>query len=237
MKKPATVPSARSSDKAWERLNREIVACQNCPRLLAHCRQIASEKRAAYLDECYWGQPVPNFGQPHVPLLIVGLAPGAHGANRTGRMFTGDRSGLWLYRALHHAGFASQPSYERADDGQRLIDCAITAVCHCAPPGNRPTGEEIDNCVEFFARSWELADPRIVVALGKIAWDQTFRFAKSRGWWSGKTPRFAHAAEVALSEQTVLLGSYHPSQQNTFTGKLTEKMLDSVFRRARALCG
>ncbi|MBX3418253.1 MAG: uracil-DNA glycosylase [Pirellulaceae bacterium] len=228
----------RKSSKAsvsWKNLNGEICDCRRCDRLIEHCQLVAREKRAAYAEEVYWGKPVPNFGDASAKLLIVGLAPGAHGANRTGRMFTGDRSGLWLYRALHRAGFASQPTYESANDGQKLLDCAITAVCHCAPPGNKPTSDEIENCAGFFEQTWELTSPKVVLALGQIAWVRTFSFAKSKGWWFGKLPKFAHGATQMFETEVTVVGSYHPSQQNTFTGKLTEKMLDSVLAKVRQI--
>jgi uracil-DNA glycosylase len=221
-------PSSPSIRDSWQRLNADIRQCRCCIRLAEHCQAVAVERRAAYAEQDYWGKPVPNFGVRGARLLIVGLAPGAHGANRTGRMFTGDRSGLWLYRALHRAGFSSQATFESADDGQKLIDCAITAVCHCAPPGNKPTGEEIKNCSGFFLRTWNLTKPRVVLALGQIAWTCVFSHAKSQGWWQAKLPKFAHAATQSLNNGVTVLASYHPSQQNTFTGKLTEKMLDSV---------
>jgi uracil-DNA glycosylase family 4 len=219
---------------SWNELNRRIVACEACPRLRDHCRRVATEKRAAYREESYWGQPVPNFGETRAPLLIVGLAPGAHGANRTGRMFTGDRSGEWLYRALHRAGFANQFSYESRDDGLRLIGCAITAVCHCAPPDNKPTRDEVESCRSFLEQTWSLCRPRVVVTLGQLAWKESWRLAKSMGWHQGAIPGFGHLARVDLNECS-LIGSYHPSQQNTFTGKLTESMLDDVFRLAKSL--
>jgi uracil-DNA glycosylase family 4 len=223
--------------KAWQSLHRKIVACQACPRLRDYCRQIGLEKRRAYADWDYWARPVPNFGAAPAALLIVGLAPAAHGANRTGRMFTGDRSGEWLYRALHKAGFANQARAESADDGLELIDCAITAVCHCAPPDNKPTPEEIANCRPWLAQAIDLVQPRVLVALGQIAWRAVLGEARRRKWHAGKLPKFGHAAQVALNGGRWLLGSYHPSQQNTFTGKLTEPMFDAVFRQARLLVG
>jgi uracil-DNA glycosylase family 4 len=207
-----------------------------CPRLIEHCQDVAINKRAAYQSEQYWGRPVPNFGPSNARLLIVGLAPAAHGANRTGRMFTGDRSGQWLYRALHRAGFANQSTFESAQDGLQLIDCAITAVCHCAPPDNKPTRDEIENCRPFLERTWEQLKPRVIVALGKIAWTATFQLAKARGEWEGRLPTFSHATTVDL-RTTLVIGSYHPSQQNTFTGRLTEAMLDRVFEMAARKIG
>ena len=221
--------------RAWKSLNQQIVACERCPRLREHCRQIAREKRRAFADWVYWGRPIPNFGSPPARLLIVGLAPAAHGANRTGRMFTGDRSGEWLYRAMHKAGFANQATAERRDDGLELSDCAITAVCHCAPPDNKPTTEEIANCREWLRETIDLAQPKVLLALGQIAWRATWGEIRNRAWQSGGLPKFGHGAAVSLAEGRWLLGSYHPSQQNTFTGKLTEPMLDRVFAEARRL--
>lgn len=227
----------RGRKSRWDRLNRRIGACEHCPRLRAHCRTIAVEKRRAYQEWDYWGRPVPNFGDPNARVLIVGLAPAAHGANRTGRMFTGDRSGDWLYRALHKAGFANQPQSERGDDGLQLIDCAITATCHCAPPDNKPTPEEITNCRVWFHETIDLLPVRVFVALGQVGWRSVVDDARRRGWWDGAIPRFGHAAVVSLAGGRTLIGSYHPSQQNTFTGRLTEAMLDAVLARVRALAG
>jgi uracil-DNA glycosylase family 4 len=220
---------------AWDRLNRRIVACQQCPRLIEYCQAVAAEKRRAYVDWTYWGRPVPNFGAPHARLLVVGLAPAAHGANRTGRLFTGDRSGEWLYRALYRAGFANQPESNSRDDGLVLFDAAITATCHCAPPANRPTPEEIDQCHHWFTELVALLPVRVFVALGQVAWRTVVQEARQLDWLSGRNPKFGHGAVVALAESRWLIGSYHPSQQNTFTGRLTEPMFDSVFARAREL--
>jgi uracil-DNA glycosylase family 4 len=219
----------------WERLNREIVACERCPRLREYCRRVAETKRRAFQDCDYWGQPVPNFGDPQARLLIVGLAPAAHGANRTGRMFTGDRSGQWLYRALHKARFASQGESVAAGDGLALTDCAITAVCHCAPPDNKPAREELDNCHDWLGQTTDQLPVRIFLALGQIAWRGVVDLARQRGWHDGRIPKFGHGTVVPLTEGRSLLGSYHPSQQNTFTGRLTEAMLDDVFAEARRL--
>jgi len=215
------------------KLNQEIIACTRCPRLRSHCEEIAQTKRRAFADWDYWGKPVPNFGEFPAAVLIVGLAPAAHGGNRTGRMFTGDRSGDWLYRALHRSGFASQAHSTSRDDGLRLINCAITAVCHCAPPDNKPTREEIVACQTWFERTLDLAQPRVLIALGQIAWNQLLAALRAREWLVGPRPSFGHAREIELVEHRWLLGSYHPSQQNTFTGRLTEPMLDKVFERAR----
>lgn len=222
---------------AWERLNRRIVDCERCPRLRAHCRQVAVDKRRAFRDWDYWGRPVPNFGDAQGRLLIVGLAPAAHGANRTGRMFTGDRSGDFLYRALHRAGFANRPTATDRDDGLQLVDCAVTATVHCAPPGNKPTREEIDDCRAWFEQTAGLMPVKVFLALGRIGWRSVVDHARAAGWYTGRIPKFAHAAVVEFPEGRSLLGSYHPSQQNTFTGRLTEDMFDAVFARARELLG
>jgi uracil-DNA glycosylase family 4 len=219
----------------WDSLNQQIIACDRCARLRDHCKKIAIDRRAAFRDWTYWGKPVPNFGDPHARLLIVGLAPAAHGANRTGRMFTGDRSGDWLYRAMHKAGFANQASAEHAADGLTLTDCAITATCHCAPPDNKPTPCEITECASWLQQTCDVVSPRVFLALGGIAWTTVVREATKRGWLERPSPKFGHGAVASMSEGRWLLGSYHPSQQNTFTGKLTEPMLDQVFMTARRL--
>lgn len=222
----------------WSRLNREICDCQLCPRLTEHCRKVAIEKRKAFQEEKYWGGPVPNFGRSKVPLLIVGLAPGAHGANRTGRMFTGDRSGDWLYRAMYGAGFCNQPESTDLKDGLKLQQCAITAVCHCAPPDNRPVAEEIANCRPFLEQTVSTCRPYVLLALGGLAWNQLLRLAIESGWLPPPRPKFQHGAIVDLDfgrKPMKLVGCYHPSQQNTFTGRLTREMLDSVFNQVRRL--
>lgn len=221
--------------KAADSLNSQIVACERCPRLRDYCREVAEAKRRAFLDWEYWGRPVANFGVAPAGLLIVGLAPAAHGANRTGRMFTGDRSGEWLYRALHKAGFANQATCERADDGLQLIDCLITATCHCAPPDNKPLPSEVANCREWLIETFDVVQPRVILALGQIAWKGVVEECRRRKWYAGQVPKFGHGAKVALADNKWLLGSYHPSQQNTFTGKLTEPMFDAVFGEARQL--
>lgn len=218
---------------SWPALNRQIIQCERCPRLRNFCRQIAQQKRRAFADWNYWGRPVPNFGDPQARLLIIGLAPAAHGGNRTGRMFTGDRSGDWLYRALFKAGFANQPTSVSADDGLRLIDCAITAAAHCAPPDNKPTPKELANCQAWFADTLDLLNPRVIVALGQIGFRAALAGAKRRRWFAGPAPKFGHAAVVKLADGRRLIAGYHPSQQNTFTGKLTEPMFDRVFALAR----
>lgn len=222
--------------KSSDRLNRSIIACERCPRLIAHCRKTARDKRAAYRDETYFGRPVPNFGDPAGRVLIVGLAPAAHGANRTGRMFTGDRSGDFLFAALHRTGFASQPTATRADDGLTLRDVLITAACHCAPPANKPTREELANCSDWLAHTLDLMPRlRVVLCLGAIAFDAMLRYYQAQGWVDKRAAhRFGHGAAYAFDDAPILIGSYHPSQQNTFTGRLTEPMLDDVLRQARA---
>jgi uracil-DNA glycosylase family 4 len=217
-------------------LNRQIVACERCPRLIGYCREVAITKRRAYLDWDYWGKPVPSFGDPAARLLVLGLAPGAHGANRTGRMFTGDRSGDFLYRSLHKAGFASQPESRSAQDGLELTDAWITAAAHCAPPDNKPTPVELRNCRPFLERELEiLTNVQVVVALGKIAFDTYLSVMKNRGEIERLSDfRFGHG--VLYSDlRPALLGCYHPSQQNTSTGKLTQSMLDEVFAHAAQL--
>jgi uracil-DNA glycosylase len=221
-------------------LREQVIRCRACPRLVEWREKVAREKRAAFRDEDYWGRPVPGFGDPHARLLIVGLAPAAHGANRTGRMFTGDRSGDWLFGALHRAGFASRPSATHRDDGLRLQDAFLTATLRCAPPGNRPRPAERKNCRPFLEAEFDHFLPRIrcVVALGGYAWGHVLRILRDRGL-SVPSPRpsFGHGAEVSLAEGPTLLASYHPSQQNTFTGTLTEKAFDEVWARARELVG
>lgn len=217
------------------RLQETIVACRACPRLVRHREQVAATKVRRYRDWQYWGRPVPPFGDPAARLLIVGLAPAAHGGNRTGRIFTGDRSGDFLFAALHRAGLASQPTSISADDGTELGDVYIAAVNRCAPPGNRPTSEERDNCLPYLVRELEmLADARVVLALGAFAWDGALRALARLGQRTSPKPRFGHAAEGTVGTYR-LLGCLHPSQQNTFTGRLTPAMLDAVLARAREL--
>jgi len=220
---------------AWDELNHEIVACDACPRLRAHCNTIAKEKRRAFQNWDYWGRPVPNFGDPQARLLIVGLAPAAHGANRTGRMFTGDRSGDWLYRALAKAGFANQATAVNRADGLVLQDCAITAACHCAPPDNKPTREELANCVPWFQQTVDLLPVKVFLALGQIGWRAIIDLVRDAGLLSGRVPKFSHGGCAELSDGRWLVGSYHPSQQNTFTGRLTEEMFDAVFEQVTRL--
>ena len=217
-------------------LHAEIVACTRCARLRAHCADVAAVKRAAYRDETYWGRPLPGFGDPAARLLVVGLAPGAHGANRTGRMFTGDRSGLFLMTAMHAAGFATIPRSESRRDGLELRDAWITAAVRCAPPDNKPTPQEFDACLPFLEQEWAaLPRVRVVVTLGKLAWDATWRVLAGRGQGVRPRPAFGHGASVrAPQEGPLVLGAFHPSQQNTFTGRLTPEMLARVFHDAAA---
>lgn len=220
-------------------LQEEIVTCSRCTRLRDHCAAVAEVKRRAYRDQAYWGRPVPAFGDPQARVLILGLAPGAHGSNRTGRMFTGDASGELLYRALHKTGYASQATSVSREDGLVLKDLFITASARCAPPGNKPTREELRNCRPFFERELDLLpNVRVVVTLGKIAFDTYLDVLKSRGAIRSRAPFvFGHDRQFTTAPGLpVLIGSYHPSQQNTSTGKLTEKMLIDVFKRARRIC-
>jgi uracil-DNA glycosylase family 4 len=217
-------------------LEREVTGCRACPRLVDWREQVAAEKRAAFRDEDYWGRPVPAFGDPLARVLAVGLAPAAHGANRTGRMFTGDRSGDFLYASLHRTGFASQPTSVRAGDGLELRDCWLTSGVRCAPPANKPLPSERDACRPWLERELELLHRvRVVVALGGFAWDVALRSLPVLGGTPPRPrPRFGHGVEVPTGAVT-LLGCFHPSQQNTFTGRLTPPMMDAVFARARVL--
>jgi uracil-DNA glycosylase family 4 len=216
----------------------QVVSCRRCPRLVAWREEVARVKRAAFADEDYWGRPLPGFGDPEASLLVLGLAPAAHGGNRTGRIFTGDRSGDWLFAALWRAGVANQPLSRDRADGLRLTGCYVTAAVRCAPPANRPQPAERDNCLPYLVRELELlTGVRAIVCLGGYAWDAALRALSARGVQLPRPrPRFGHGAEMALGGYT-LLGCYHPSQQNTFTGRLTEAMLDDVFARARGLAG
>jgi uracil-DNA glycosylase family 4 len=217
-------------------LEREITTCRRCPRLVAWREQVAREKRAAFRDEEYWGRPVPAFGDPAARVLVLGLAPAAHGANRTGRMFTGDRSGDFLYASLHRTGFANQPTAVHAGDGLELHDCWITAGVRCAPPANKPLPVERETCRGWLDRELALlARVRVVVCLGAFAWDVALGSLHVLGGVVPRPrPRFGHGAELDAGAVT-LLGTFHPSQQNTFTGRLTPPMLDAVFARAREL--
>ncbi|KUG55758.1 uracil-DNA glycosylase [Serinicoccus chungangensis] len=219
-------------------LDARVSVCSACPRLVRWREDVASTRRAAYADQPYWGRPAPGYGDPAPEILVVGLAPAAHGANRTGRIFTGDRSGDWIYAALHRAGYASQASSTHAGDGLTLRSVRITAAVHCAPPGNAPTAAERHTCGAWLERELALVEPtlRSVLALGGIGWDAFLAGARSAGWQVPRPrPRFGHGAEASLRSPTGrpvrLLGSYHVSQQNTFTGRLTEAMLDEVLAR------
>jgi len=210
--------SSLSLIESW---NQEIIACRKCPRLVEWRESVAETKRKSFADESYWGKPVPYFGDPDAKLLILGLAPAAHGANRTGRMFTGDRSGDWLYRALHRAGLASQATATDLNDGLKLTNVLIAASCHCAPPDNKPLPEELENCNPFLRRMLASRNWDGILCLGGIAWTQLHRTLGLKG------PKFAHGT-VHQSKDTRIVASYHPSQQNTFTGRLTEEMLDQA---------
>lgn len=218
-------------------LNQEVVACTRCARLVAHCRKMGQVKRRAYLEWDYWAKPVPGFGDPVARLLILGLAPGAHGSNRTGRPFTGDGSGNFLYPVLHKAGFASQPTATHRDDGLRLLDSYITAAVRCAPPENKPSPEEIAACAPYLDREFAaLRNVKVVVVLGKIAFDAYLNYLKRRGDLKSKSAfLFGHGETYKLPNGHTLLCSYHPSLQNTLTGKLTEKMFLDVFKKAKRI--
>jgi uracil-DNA glycosylase family 4 len=229
-------PQALPAD--LESLARRVHRCRLCPRLVAWREAAAADPPRRYQEERYWAKPLDGFGDPEARIVLIGLAPAAHGGNRTGRIFTGDRSGDWLFAALHRCGFANRAESERRGDGLRLRDAYVTAVNRCAPPANRPTPAERDNCLPYLERELELLTrSRVLVALGSFAWDGALRAVRSLGGELPRPkPRFGHLAE-ARAGRWALLGCYHPSQQNTFTGKLTEPMLDEVFARARELAG
>jgi uracil-DNA glycosylase family 4 len=213
-------------------LQSEIVSCRACPRLVAWREEVARVKRASFASETYWGRPIPGFGDPSARVVVLGLAPAAHGGNRTGRIFTGDRSGDWLFAALWRAGFATQPESVSRDDGLTLTDCWVTAAVRCAPPANRPSPSERDNCLPWLVDELALlARARVIVCLGGFAWDCAMRVLEA----PRPRAKFAHGAELEVADRWTLLGCYHVSQQNTFTGRLTEPMLDAVFARAREL--
>ena len=219
------------------RLSLDVAGCRACPRLVAWREQIAQDKRAAYRDDDYWGRGVPGFGDPDARILVLGLAPAAHGANRTGRVFTGDRSGDWLFRSMHRSGLANQATSTSIDDGLRLTDAWVTAAVKCAPPDNKPEPGERDACRPFLVRELALLDRlRVVVCLGAFAWDAALRLRAALGHPRPRPrPRFGHEAVFDDGAWLALVGCFHPSQQNTFTGRLTEPMLDAVFARAAAL--
>ncbi|NNK48613.1 MAG: uracil-DNA glycosylase [Gemmatimonadetes bacterium] len=240
--------SASADPLALEGLNAEVVACTKCPRLVEWREEVARTKRAAYVADEYWGRPVPSFGDPAARILIVGLAPGAHGANRTGRMFTGDRSGEWLYGALHRAGLATRAESTWRDDGLELVNAWLTAAVRCVPPANKPTPAERETCRPFLQREVAaLENLRAIVALGGFAWDAILRVLRDVGYAvPSPKPKFGHGAETEIgsgpeasvgSGSLVLVGSYHPSQQNTFTGRLTREMFDAVWSRATEVAG
>jgi uracil-DNA glycosylase family 4 len=227
MTRVSTIAAANDLDA----LDELVISCRACPRLVRWREQVANEKRAAYRDDEYWGRPLPGFGDPDAHLLVVGLAPAAHGANRTGRMFTGDRSGDFLFAALHRAGYANQPTATSRDDGLELDGAYISAPVRCAPPQNKPTAAEQSRCRPFFKRELELLDKvRVVLVLGQIGYVATMRELGP-----SPRPRFAHGLEVALPGGEILLCSYHVSQQNTFTGRLTPEMFEEILERARAI--
>jgi uracil-DNA glycosylase family 4 len=224
----------RTQAQGLKQLEARITTCRRCPRLVEWRERVAREKRAAFADEDYWGRPVPGFGDARASVYILGLAPAAHGANRTGRVFTGDRSGDWLFASLHRTGFANQPTSVSIDDGLRLTDAWVAAAVRCAPPANKPLPSERDNCLPYSAEELRLLDrTKAIVCLGAFAWEAAARLFELR-----PRPRFGHLAEYAIGDgRPVLLGCFHPSQQNTFTGKLTEPMTDAVFTRAREIAG
>lgn len=221
----------------FEKLQNEIIHCRKCLRLVAWCEKVATDKVRRFAHENYWGKPVPSFGDFDASVLVVGLAPAAHGGTRTGRVFTGDRSGDWLFRALHKFNFSNRPTSTDRNDGLILKNCYITAALHCAPPQNKPTTEEKNNCLPYLLKELQLLkELKIIVALGKIAFDTVIRSYGELGLATfDKRPVFGHGNEARLNERVTLIASYHPSQQNTFTGKLTEPMFDAIFKKALAL--
>src|SRR5881628_2177647 len=230
-------PAALQSPTALERLNARIVRCRRCPRLVAHREAVAAAAPRRYLGDSYWAKPLPGFGDPRARLLLVGLAPAANGGNRTGRMFTGDRSGDWLFDALHHAGFASQPTSEHRGDGLSLLDAYVTAAVRCAPPDNKPTLDEFARCEPYLVTELRLLTRvRVVVGLGRIGWQAYLKARRALGAPARRpAPKFGHGALVRFDDGVTLIASYHPSQQNTFTGKLTRPMLRAIFLTARRL--
>ncbi len=226
-------PHTYYEKKKLHSIDIDISNCKRCKRLINYCSKVAQEKRKSFEDWDYWGKPVPNFGDYKAKLIILGLAPAAHGANRTGQMFTGDNSGLWLFRALHRAGFANKKNAKSLKDNLKLKNALITSVCHCAPPANKPTAKEIANCASYLKESLEVTKPKVFLALGGIAWKELFRFLKNEGLWTQAYPKFAHNSVVKLNKNQIALSSYHPSQHNTFTGRLTEDMFDEVFATAK----
>jgi uracil-DNA glycosylase family 4 len=237
---PPDVVRLADNAPSLERLDARVSVCRACPRLVDWREEVAAKRRAAFADERYWGRPITGWGPERAPIAVIGLAPAAHGGNRTGRIFTGDRSGDWLFAALYRAGLARQPTSIRADDGQQLVDVRMLAAVRCAPPGNAPTPGERDTCRPWMVRELVFLRPtlRVVVALGGFAWSAVWPAMTAAGYQPPRRrPRFAHLAEATTEDGFTVLGSYHPSQQNTFTGRLTEPMLDEVFERARAAAG
>jgi len=227
----------RLGTRDLERLQQQVIRCKRCPRLVRWRGKAARDKTRRFAQWEYWGRPNPSFGDPKAQVLLIGLAPAAHGGNRTGRMFTGDRSGDWLYRTLYEFEFANQPTSVSRDDGLRLTNCYITATCRCAPPQNKLLPAEIRNCRPFLLKELELLrNVRVIIGLGKVGFDSAVNAFQELGWASfSKRPRFAHGSEYKLNETVTLLGSFHPSQQNTFTGRLTRSMFDAIFKRAQTL--
>ena len=225
--------------KRLKSIDRAIIACTRCPELRAYCAQVAREKRRAYADRDYWGKPVPAFGDPHARVMLVGLAPGAHGSNRTGRPFTGDASGDFMYPALYRAGFASQPNAVDRDDGLELHDCFITSAGRCAPPKNKPTPAQLRNCFPFLLDEFDaLTELRVMIGLGSIGFDAIVRVLRERGFTFDAPPVFGHSSQAVATKgkrRITVIASYHPSRQNTNTGKLTAAMFDGIFARANAL--
>jgi uracil-DNA glycosylase len=225
--------------RSLKSINNAIVACKLCPELRSYCAQVAREKRRAYADQPYWGKPVPAFGAADARVMLVGLAPGAHGSNRTGRPFTGDASGDFMYPALYRAGFASQPNASDRDDGLQLLDCFITSAGRCAPPKNKPTPQQLRNCFPFLLDEFDaLPNLRVMIGLGSIGFDAIVRVLRERGFAFATPPVFGHATETVATNgkrRITVLASYHPSRQNTNTGKLTAPMFDAIFARAKAL--
>jgi uracil-DNA glycosylase len=224
--------------KTLKSINRAIIACERCPELRAYCAAVAREKRRAYAEHDYWGKPVPAFGDPQARVMLVGLAPGAHGSNRTGRPFTGDASGDFMYPALYRAGFASQPNAVDRNDGLELHDCFITSAGRCAPPKNKPTPQQLRNCFPFLLDEFDaLPKLRVMIGLGSVGFDAIVRVLRERGFTFASPPVFGHGAEVFASKgarRITVIASYHPSRQNTNTGKLTTAMFDAIFVRAKA---
>ncbi len=223
--------------RPFHSLQQEIISCRKCTRLVGWREEVARIKTKRFQDQEYWGKPVTGFGDPNAEIMLVGLAPAAHGANRTGRMFTGDESGNWLFRSLHKAGFTNQPASTSRRDGLVLTKCYITATCRCAPPLNKPLLEEIRNCRPYILREFQLLkNLKVIIGLGKIGFDTAFDCVKELGWTAVKPrPKFSHGGIVKLDSLHTLIGSYHPSQQNTFTGTLTQPMFDSIFRKAKKI--